>query len=173
MAGSNQLNKKHWWALYTKPRHEFKAALQLEEIFVEYYLPTITTKKKWSDRKKKVTEPIFRGYIFIFADEKERQNSVILNAIVRCISFEGKPSIIPDWQIESLRTMLTESPEVFVSDKIEIGTKVKIAEGPFSNVVGVVMGAQEDKWLAVSVDLLNRSVMVRLPKESIIKFLEN
>jgi transcription antitermination factor NusG len=173
MQDSNLSILKRWFALYTKPRHEFKAALQLDSISMEFYLPTITKIKKWSDRKKKVTEPIFRGYIFIHADEKERQTSLTQNAIVRCITFEGKPSVIPDWQIESLKKMLTESPEVFVSDKIEIGTKIKIIEGPFSGVIGSVVGAQEDKWLAVSVDLLNRSVMVRLPQESIIKFLEN
>lgn len=171
MTDSTHSTEKRWHALYTKPRHEFKAALQLESVFIEHYLPTITRTKKWSDRKKKVTEPIFRGYIFIHADEKERQISLIQDAIVRCICFEGKPSTIPDWQIDSLKTMLTESPDVFVSDKIELGTKVKIVDGPFQNVVGVVTCEQENRWLAVSVDLLNRSVMVHLPKESIIKFL--
>ena len=68
--------------------------------------------------------------------------------------------------------MLSESPEVFVSDKIEIGTKVKIVDGPFKDVIGVVTGEQEDKWLAVSIDLLRCSVKVRLPKESVLKFLE-
>lgn len=163
---------KHWFALYTKPRREFKAALQLESILIERYLPTLTKVKRWSDRKKKVTEPLFRGYIFIHADERERYSALTQEAIVRCISFNGKPSTIPDWQIESLKKMLLDNPEVFVSNKIEIGCKVRIIDGPFKDVIGIVKGAQEEKWLAVSVDLLRCTVLVKLPKESVIKFLE-
>lgn len=170
MAVANDIAARHWFALYTKPRHEFKAAIQLESVSIEYYLPTLTVMKKWSDRKKKITEPLFSGYIFICVDEKERWLAVSQKAIVRAVSFDGKPSVIPEWQIESLKKMLSESPEVFVTNKIEVGTKVKIVDGPFKDVIGVVTNVQEDKWLAVSVELLRCSVMVRLPKESVLKF---
>lgn len=172
MTADSDIISKYWFALYTKPRHEFKAALQLESVSIEYYLPTMTVKKQWSDRKKKVTEPLFRGYIFIHTDEKKRMLAVSQSTIVKTVSFNGKPSVIPEWQIESLKKMLSETPDVFVSDKIEVGAKVKIIDGPFKDVVGVVTGSQEDKWLAVSVELLRCSVMVKLPKESVIKSLE-
>jgi transcription antitermination factor NusG len=166
------ISGKKWYALYTKPRHEFKAEMQLNSVSVENYLPTFTTLKQWSDRKKKVTSPLFRGYIFIYANEKERFLSVEQSTIVRTICFNGKPSAIPDWQIESLRKMLTETTDVVISDKIETGAKVKIINGPFTDVIGVVTAQQEESWLAVSVELVHRSVMVRLPKESIIKYIE-
>ena len=165
--------EKHWFALYTKPRSEFKAELQLNSLPIETYLPSHVVQKKWSDRKKKITEPIFRDYIFIHADEQERLLALTQSAIVRCISFDHKPSIIPAWQIESLRKMLTEKPEVYINDKIEIGTKIIITEGPFSDVIGVVIETQEDKWLAVNVELIHRSVLVRLPKESAYKILND
>jgi transcription antitermination factor NusG len=171
MAAVNDIAVKHWLALYTKPRHEFKAAIQLESVSIEYYLPTFTAMKKWSDRKKKIIEPLFRSYIFIHVDEKERWLAISQSTIVRAVCFNGKPSVIPDWQIENLKKMLIESPEVFVTNKIEVGTKVKIVDGPFKDVIGVVTSAQEDKWLAVSVELLRCSVMVRLTKESVLKFL--
>ncbi len=163
---------KFWFALYTKPRQEFKAALQIESVSVECYLPTFSSVKKWKDRKKKVTEPLFRGYIFIYADENERLRAVSQKSIVRTIFFNGSPSIIPEWQIENLKKILSETPDVFISNKIEIGSKVKITDGPFKDITGIVKEEQEDKWLAVSVDLIKCSVMVRLPKESVIKFLE-
>lgn len=172
MTTANDNITKHWFALYTKPRHEFKAALQLESISVENYLPSLTVKKQWSDRKKIITEPLFRGYIFIYSNERERRIAVSQSAIVNTICFDGKPSVIPDWQIESLKKMLSETPDVFVSNKIEVGAKVKIIDGPFRDVIGIVTGSQEEKWLAVSVDLLRCSVMVKLPKESVIKFIE-
>ncbi len=171
MAAGNNIAVKHWHALYTKPRQEFKAAIQLESVSIENYLPTFTVTKKWSDRKKKITEPLFRGYIFVHADEKDRVLAVSQKAIVKTIFFDGKPAVIPDWQIAGIKKMLSDSPDVFVSNKIETGTKVKIVDGPFKDVIGVVTNIQEDKWLSVSVELLRCSIMVRLTKESILKFL--
>ena len=166
-------NKKNWFALYTKPRHEFKAQIHLESKEIENYLPTITKTKRWSDRNKKITEPLFKGYVFIYVDERERLLALQNPAIVKTITFNGKPAVIPDWQIENLKIMLAENPEVFVSDKIELGTKVKITSGPFADVVGVVKEHNNDTWLAVSIDLLQRSILVRLSKESVIRILED
>lgn len=162
--------KKFWFALYTKPKHEFKAVQYLDSAEIENYLPTITTIKQWSDRKKKITEPLFKGYIFVFCNEKERYESLQNYAILSTVSFEGKPAKIPNWQIENLKILLAEEKEIFVSDKIKMGTKVKISEGPFKGVTGIVTQSDEHgKMLGVTIDLLRRSVLVKLPKESIIK----
>jgi transcription antitermination factor NusG len=162
--------KKYWYALYTKPRHEFKAEKDLLAAGLEYYLPTVTTLKQWSDRKKKVTEPLFRGYIFFYGDESERYEALQSPAILSTVNWKGVPARIPDWEIENLRILLTEKPEVFVGEKIQKGTRVKIVEGPFSGVEGIVFdNSQSERMLAITVDLLNRSVLVRLPSQSVIE----
>jgi len=163
---------KKWYALYTKPRQEFQAEIQLSAVSVDNYLPTIVVEKKWSDRKKKIIEPLFHGYIFIHATEKERLISLQQKAIVRTIGFNGKPAVIPDWQIESVRIMLSSKSEIKISDKIEIGSSVEITDGPFSGVIGKVREVSNEKWLIVSIDLLKRSIMVHLPIESTVKFIK-
>lgn len=161
---------KYWFALYTKPRHEFKAQIQLDSIDVENYLPTITHYKKWSDRKKKVTEPLFRGYIFIKADEKERLKALEQKGVVRTVSFNGKPSKVPECQINNLKHMLSETRDVKVFEGIVKGTAVEVIEGPFNGVEGIVYNTSNDEsMLAISVELLNRSVVVKLPAESVVK----
>ncbi len=173
MSSEGNLIIKKWFALYTKPQQEFKAAFQLEGKEIEYYLPTITHVKQWSDRKKKIEEPLFRGYVFIHAIEKERLISLQQSSIVKTIGFNGKPSCIPDWEIENLKKLLEKSPDVFVSHQIELGTKVRIIDGPFKDVVGTVCKRQEEKWFCVSIDLLRQTVMVRLTEENIVQILEN
>jgi transcription antitermination factor NusG len=166
--------EKHWYALYTKPRHEYKARENIRNLTDEVYLPTIIVEKRWSDRKKKVEEPLFKNYLFVFADEYGRINCLKSPSIIKTVCFNGKPSIIPDWQIENLKKILTEKPEVFVSNKIEVGQKVKILDGPFRDVIGVVTEYRAgEKHLAVSIDLLKRSVLVRLPDNSMLKIVEN
>jgi len=164
---------RFWYALYTKPRHEFKAASYLSQLEIENYLPTIEVMKQWSDRKKKIVEPLFKSYIFIFGNEKERLQALQNDAVISTVSFQGRPAKIPECQILNLKRLLEEKHEIFVSDLIEVGAKVKISEGPFSGVEGIVVQRDgKGQMLGVSVDLLRRSVLVRLPKESIIKTIE-
>jgi len=161
---------KHWYALYTKPRHEFKAEEQLRGCGIEYFLPKITRLKQWSDRKKKVTEPLFSGYIFVRGNEKDRLLALEQYAIVRSIFFEGAPAIVPDWQIENLQKMLENGTDIEVTEQLKIGTKVKIISGPFKDVEGIVYQTpNQEQMLAITIDLLRRSVVVKIPANSLIE----
>ena len=84
---------RSWFALYTKPKHEFKAELELNNLSVENYLPKITRVRQWSDRKKKITLPLFSGYIFINVNEKERYQSLQLPSIVKTVSFNCREEL--------------------------------------------------------------------------------
>ncbi len=158
-------NERKWFALYTKPRNEFKAALQLEAVNVNHYLPVITRFKQWSDRKKKITEPLLRGYIFIFADEKERYISLQQISIVRCIFDNGRPAVIPEWQIDNLKKFLNKETEVIVHSGIVPGAKVRILDGPFAGIIGVVKQEVKGRTIAVNIDLLNRSVLTQISND--------
>ncbi len=170
MENPNLDKSKHWYALYTKPRHEFKAEEQLRGCGIEYFLPKITRLKQWSDRKKKVTEPLFSGYIFVRGNEKDRLLALEQYAIVRSIFFEGAPAIVPDWQIENLQKMLENGTDIEVTEQLKIGTKVKIISGPFKDVEGIVYQTpNQEQMLAITIDLLRRSVVVKIPANSLIE----
>jgi transcription antitermination factor NusG len=80
---------------------------------------------------------------------------------------QGKPAVIPDWQIENLKKMLMVQSEYFVYEGLVTGTKVEIIQGPFSGVIGVIQSTSEKRMFAVSIELLNRTVIAHLPKDSI------
>ncbi len=168
----NDNNQKYWFALYTKPRSEFKAREQLAVLEVEHYLPTFTKMKQWSDRKKKITEPLIRGYIFIHANEIQRLASVEQPSIVRCLFDGGHPASIPDWQINNIKKLVTLESELIVCNGIVPGTKVRIKNGPFEGVVGIVANSEKGKTISISIDLLNRSVITRVPQGSELELLK-
>ena len=163
---------KSWFALYTKPRSEFKASEQLEANGINHYLPTVTTLKQWSDRKKKVTEPVMRGYIFIKADERERLLALEQYSVTRCVTERGRPAVIPEWQIDNLRKMLEYDGDFYVMNGLVPGKKVRIKEGPFAGVEGTYQESENDKTISVTIELLNRSVIAHLPKESVIEIIK-
>ncbi len=154
---------KNWFALYIKPRCEFKALEQLTAIGVEAYLPTITVTKQWSDRKKNITEPLFKGYIFINSTEIERNKAVTRDAVIRTIFFNGKPAIIPNQEIENIKKMLETPEKIKVFNGIVKGVIVKIESGPFKGIEGVVNSVSDDEnTLSVSMQLLNRTISVSI-----------
>lgn len=165
--------EKSWLALYTKPRHELKAKLELDTIEIHNYLPLITKVKQWSDRKKKVTEPIIRSYIFIYASEKERLQALECKSVIRCLFERGKPAKIPAWQIESLRQMIESKYDLMIVNGIVPGARIRITSGPFQGVTGVVQEVSGEKNISVSLELLNRTVYAKIPDNSIIEIIKN
>ncbi len=160
--------EKYWLAFYTKPRHEFKAETQIAAYNIEVFLPKITVLKKWSDRKKKVTEPLFKSYIFAKCNEKERMQILQLKSIVTNVHFEGKPAHVPDWEIESLRKMLDSKLEIKVTDELRKGATVKITDGPLAGVHGIVKDAENGKKeISITIEMLNRTVTATVPVNQI------
>jgi transcription antitermination factor NusG len=165
----NHSNDKHWFALYTKPRCEFKARNQLNSIKTDYYLPTIKKYHQWSDRKKEIEEPLIRGYIFIYADEHERILSLEQSSIIRCVCQGGRAACIPDWQIENLKKIENVRTDLVIYNGIIPGEKVEITSGPLKGVIGTLENIGCKNRLFVSIDLLNRSIIVQLANDSILK----
>jgi transcription antitermination factor NusG len=54
----------HWYACYTRARHEKRVDEQLAERGLETYLPLLARERQWSDRRKVVEFPLFPGYVF-------------------------------------------------------------------------------------------------------------
>lgn len=165
----NELSSnKAWYVLYTKPQQEFKAKEQISSVDIECFLPTQTVLKQWHDRKKKIIEPVFRGYIFINSTPKERFIALEQQSVVSTIAFMGVPAKVPQHEIDSLKSIIESGDSFFVTTAIKNGTKVRIIDGPFKDVVGIVYKNEEkDDLLAVTVEMLNRSVNIRLPLESV------
>lgn len=164
---------RHWYALYTKPKHEFKTREQLNALQIENYLPAITSKRKWTDRIKTISEPLIRGYVFIFASEKERLTAVTAPSVINTVCFNNQPAAIPAWQIESLKKMLGCPGEIIISNRIPAGTLVKVITWPMNDVVGVVEeNRNNEKYISIAIKIINRSVSVRLPADAVTKFVE-
>jgi len=140
---------------------------QLKEIEIETYRPTITVTKQWSDRKKKVTEALFKSYIFIYSNEMERNSALTREAVIKTIYFNGKPAVIPDREMESIKKMLESPEKIHVFNGIAKGVIVKIDSGPFEGIEGIVNAISDDEnTLSVSIKLLNRTISVSIPGDT-------
>jgi transcriptional antiterminator RfaH len=153
---------KNWFVLYTHSRCEFKVLESLEALGIITYLPIKKSIKMWSDRKKEIASPLFPGYVFILANEKERLISIENKQVARCLTDAGKPAIVPDWQMESLQKIIKlNSPPDIIEGLVE-GNMVEITSGPLKGIQGVIADNDNKNRLTVSIELIHRTVIVHL-----------
>jgi transcription antitermination factor NusG len=140
----------NWYVVYTKPKWEKKVAEQLTEKGVECYCPLVIQIKQWSDRKKKVEVPLFNSYIFVRLAEKDRNSVFQSSGVVRYLFWLGKPAIVRDEEIATIKKWLTISDgyEVSVSS-LQVGDKVVLESGPFQSQQAVVQEVNKTSYTLV------------------------
>ena len=132
-------SSSHWYVLYTKPRSEKKAADRLLNNGYEVYCPVIRTMRQWSDRKKKVSVPMFPSYIFIHIDEKRRQEPLTDQGVMNYVYWLGKPAIIRDQEIDAIREIENQGSDIVVEGgRLERGQFIEIPDGPFKGLAGTI-----------------------------------
>src|SRR4030042_463821 len=98
---------RKWYAIYTKHHHENKVALQLNARSIENYLPISTSLRKWKDRKVWLELPVFPCYLFIQCEITEQLHKLRRMRGVISIVGHPMPESVPDYQIESIRKILS------------------------------------------------------------------
>lgn len=132
--------KKNWYAVYTKPRWEKKVAAMLLEKGIENYCPINKVIRQWSDRKKIVMEPVFKGYVFVKLEENKKWQVKDVNGILNFVYWLGKPAVIRDEEIDTIRKFLNEFEDVQVEPKgVVVNSEVRIRQGVLMNYHGIVV----------------------------------
>ncbi|APF19204.1 UpxY family transcription antiterminator [Caldithrix abyssi] len=160
---------EHWYAIYTRPRHEKKVYEGLIEKEITAYLPLIKRVRQWKDRKKKVDMPLFSSYLFVRIDYKNRFDVLQTKGVVKIVNFNGVPAVIPDWQIESLKQMLEHPEKIQLENYIKPGELVVIEEGPFRGLKGMVKSLRGKTRLVVSIEGIMQTVSVEIDSDYVKK----
>jgi transcription antitermination factor NusG len=152
----------HWFALWTRSRHEQVVREQLEQKQIETFLPTITRWSRWKDRKKKIDWPLFPGYCFARFDARDRLPVLKCSGVVNIISFEGEPAAIPEQEIEGIRRLVQSDLAYDPCPMIREGMMVEVIHGPLTGVIGRLVRKNEKARLVLSVDLIGQAVSVEV-----------
>ena len=139
-------NTSYWYAVYTRPRWEKKVASLLEDRGITNYCPLNKVNRQWSDRKKVVLEPLFKGYVFVQVSESNKWELLTVNGIVNYVHWLGKPAKIQDNEIDTIRRFLHEFEDVEVSETgVQVKNTVQVKQGVLMNYKGIVLELQGNK----------------------------
>ena len=152
-------NCQHWYALYTKPRHEKIVESELLQKNIEVFTPKIKLRRKWSDRIKIVEEPLFKSYCFARFALDKKFPIVAQRGVVNIVNFNRNYVTVPISVIESLRALLLNEVPVNPYPYLHLQDKITITKGPLRGVEGyIVEKRNKDMSLVVSVDAIRSSI---------------
>ena len=140
-----------WFVLVTRPKWELKIHKALLEKGMEAYCPAYTTVRQWSDRKKKVRVPYFRGFVFVRLRESHRNQVFRLPGIVRYLFWQGRPAVVRDEEMEVMNAYLGEkgTADRILVERLSPGDKVTFRHGVLKDREAVVEEIEQNKILLV------------------------
>ena len=157
-----------WYALYTRPRWEKKVNGLLIQKGIESYCPLNKVKRKWSDRIKVIEEPLFKSYVFVKIGEDDRTRVRMTSGVVNFVYWEGKPAIIKDKEIQTIKRFLDEYENVdVVKMGLEPEQRVRIIAGPMMDQEGKIIEVRH-KTARVCIDSLGYMLVANIDMSKLV-----
>jgi transcription antitermination factor NusG len=166
--------ENHWYALYTRSRHEKRVAEALEQRGFDVYLPVVPRVSDWHDRKKTLLWPLFPGYVFVRFRPADVTRVLAIPGSVQVIGVAGRPAAIPDEEIENVRLFASRLEETggevpSPTPAVELGERVLVHAGPFAGVRGVVLEHRgvERVLIQIGLSVIGQALRIELDTESL------
>lgn len=154
---------KNWYVFYVMAKHEVKAKTLLDRDGYDNYLPMITLLKQWKYRKKLVTEPLFKSYIFVHINKNQIYDVLRNPSIVKNVRFEGEPAKIPQSQMDLIEIAVENNSVMEISDeRPKIGSLKLIESGVFEGQKGVVKEYRGKKKILVVLEAMSCTLVIDL-----------
>ena len=159
-------NSPQWVAIYTRSRAEKRVADLLSQSGFEHYLPIVKRRHKWSDRYKLVEEPLLRSYVFVRIKNTDVDKVRKLQGVCSIISFGGEVATIPEGQIDAVRRLVDADLQLTVqsSSALHKGAWVRIDDGPFAGLQGLLVSECKDGNFAVRIDAIGLSLVTTIDR---------
>lgn len=152
-------NCKHWYALYTKSRHEKFVEERLLQKGIEAFTPKLVLRRHWSDRIKIVHEPLFKGYCFAKFELCHKLNAIRQPGVVKLVRFRDQYIPVPESVIQSLKILTEQGIKLDPCPYIKVNDTVVITKGPLKGVEGIVLERRnKNTTLVISVEAINSAV---------------
>jgi len=164
-----------WFCVRSQSKHEHIAAAHLaKDPGLEVYLPRIRFKRATRRGPMWFTEALFPNYLFARFDLAQCLRKVChARGVSGVVHFGDRWPVIPDVVVEELRQALGSEAVHVIPDDVQPGEPVQIAGGAFHGlravITRVIPGRQR---VAVLLEFLGRQTTVELPKEAVIRAMD-
>lgn len=159
-----------WYVVNTQPRAEGRAKHHLEMQGYRVFCPRCRKTIRHARKTKSGFSPLFPNYLFVHLDlSRDQWRSVNgTRGVVRLLMQDGAPQAVPNGVVDNLQAKTRADGTFDWTSTFEIGGTVRIADGPFAELLGTLEYLDAAGRVRVLLELLGRSVSVGLRSEALL-----
>ncbi len=151
-----------WWAVYTRHQHERVVGDLLARKDFEVFLPFYQSTRRWKDRLKALSLPLFPCYVFLHGGIERQLQILTTPGVYSIVTSAGRTAVIPGEEIEAVKRMVENSLRVEPHPFLKCGDWVRVKAGPLEGVEGILSRVKGLCRLVISVEMLQQSVSVEV-----------
>lgn len=151
-----------WCAVYTRHQHEKSICEMLEAKGFEVFLPLYESTRRWKDRRKVLSLPLFPCYVFVRGAHERRLPVLTTPGVHMIISRGERVATVPEEEIEAIRRIVLGQLSVEPHPFLRCGERVRVVRGSLEGVEGVLTRKKNMYRLVLSVEMLAQSVSVEI-----------
>lgn len=151
----------------TQPRAEVPAQFNLERQGFDCFCPRFRKTRRHARRVDQVLAPVFPGYVFIRFDHRRDHWRAIngTTGIRRLIgNAQGIPHPVPSGAMAALLARCDSGVMQCIMPSLEVGQKVKLANGPFMNVLATIDRLEDSGRVRVLLSLLGGQIPAQVAR---------
>ena len=162
LASLDDCPSPEWYAIRTRSRHENRVLTQIEGRGIEGFLPLISRRRQWRDRRVEVAFPLFSGYCFARFPWPERLRVLTAFGVVGLVGINGHAEPVPDHEIQAVMRLVTCTLPVDPHPYIEEGDTVEVIRGPLAGMRGLLLRKDRSARFVISLNLIRQGASVAL-----------
>jgi transcription antitermination factor NusG len=160
--GGHAESSSPWWALYTRHQHERTVADMLGTKGFDVFLPVYESVRRWKDRRKVLSLPLFPCYVFVRGDLGRRLQILSTPGIHMILSHGDNFAAVPETEIQAIRRTVDGHFRVEPHPFLRCGDRVRVKRGSLEGIEGILVRKKNVFRLVLSVEMLAQSVGVEV-----------
>ena len=168
VVGVSGYDESAWWALYTRHQHEKTVADMLAAKGFEVFLPLYESMRRWKDRQKMLSLPLFPCYVFVRGGLNRRLQVVTTPGVHMVLSHGERVALIPETEIDAIRKTLEGPFRVEPHPFLKCGERVRVIRGTLEGVEGILVRKKNQSRLVLSVAMVAQSVAVEIDAADVV-----
>jgi hypothetical protein len=157
---SAQDHGRCWWAAYTKPQQEKSLSRQLRALNVPFFLPLIPKTTMIGSRRFTSQIPLFKSYLFIFANEEERLNTLNVKRTLQLLPAPRREEMTQD--LLNIDLLIKSGLPLNLESRLLPGQRVRVKNGSLMGMEGAITSRRGENRLFIAVRFLGQGVSVQI-----------
>ena len=161
-----------WCAVYTRHQHEKTVSEMLAAKGFEVFLPLYESTRRWKDRRKVLSLPLFPCYVFVRGAIERRLPVLTTPGVHMIISRGERVATVPEHEIDAIRRTVEGHFQVEPHPFLRCGERVRVVRGSLDGVEGVLTRKKNLYRLVISVEMLAQSVAVEIDAMDVVPVMQ-